>query len=114
MRRGDQHIGLDGVNVALPLRRGELVQVADLRDEAATPLNQIILATGYRALLAAPLMRGADIVGVLVIPRGSPFVRAKLVDLIKTFAAESALAVQNARLFDNVQARRRELAKTVE
>ena len=111
----DQHIGLDGVNVALPLRRGELVQVADLRDEAATPLNQIILAAGYRALLAAPLMRGADIVGVLVIRRRTPglFTQSS-VDLIKTFAAQSALAVQNARLFDNVQARRRELAKTVE
>ena len=110
-----QHIGLDGVNVALPLRRGELVQVADLREEAATPLNQIILAAGYRALLAAPLMRGADIVGVLVIRRRTPglFTQSS-VDLIKTFAAQSALAVQNARLFDNVQARRRELAKTVE
>jgi GAF domain-containing protein len=110
-----QRIGLDGVDVALPLTRGELFQVADLREEPATPLNQIILAAGYRALLAAPLMRGADIVDVLVIRRRTPglFTRNS-VDLVNTFAAQSALAVQNARLFDNVQARTRELAKSIE
>jgi signal transduction histidine kinase len=111
----NQHLGPDGVNVAPPLMRGELVQIADLREEAATPLNQVILAAGYHALLAAPLMRGADIVGVLVIRRRTPgLFTPSAVDLIKTFAAQSALAVQNARLFDNVEARRRELAKTVE
>ena len=110
-----QRIGLDGVDVPPPLTRGELFQVADLREEPATPLNQIILAAGYRALLAAPLMRGADIVGVLVIRRRTPglFTRNS-VDLVNTFAAQSALAVQNARLFDNVQARMRELAKSIE
>ena len=102
-----QRIGLDGVDVPPPLTRGELFQVADLREEPATPLNQIILAAGYRALLAAPLMRGADIVGVLVIRRRTPglFTRNS-VDLVNTFAVQSALAVQNARLFDNVQAPR--------
>jgi signal transduction histidine kinase/putative methionine-R-sulfoxide reductase with GAF domain len=110
-----RQIGLDDVDVALPLTRGELVQIADLRREAATPLNQIILAAGYRALLAAPLMRGADIVGVLVIRRRTPgFFTHNSVDLVKTFAAQSALAVQNARLFDNVRARTRELAKSIE
>ena len=110
-----QRIGLDGVDVPPPLTRGELFQVADLREEPATPLNQIILAAGYRALLAAPLKRGADIVGVLVIRRRTPglFTRNS-VDLVNTFAVQSALAVQNARLFDNVQARTRELAKSIE
>ena len=110
-----QRIDLDSVDVALPLTRGEIFQVADLREEPATPLNQIILAAGYRALLAAPLVRGADIVGVLVIRRRTPglFTRNS-VDLVNTFAAQSALAVQNARLFDNVQARTRELAKSIE
>jgi signal transduction histidine kinase len=60
-------------------------------------------------------MRGADIVGVLVIRRRTPglFTRNS-VDLVNTFAAQSALAVQNARLFDNVQTRTRELAKSIE
>ncbi len=111
----NQHLGPDGANVAPPLMQGELVQIADLREEAATPLNQVILAAGYHAVLAAPLMRGAGIVGVLVIRKRTPgLFTPSAVDLIKTFAAQSALAVQNARLFDNVQARRRELAKTVE
>jgi signal transduction histidine kinase len=110
-----RQVGLDGVDVALPLRQGELVQIADLREEPATPLNRLILAAGYRAVLAAPLMRGADIVGVLVIRRRTPgFFTENSVDLVKTFAAQSALAIQNARLFDNVQARTRELARSIE
>jgi signal transduction histidine kinase len=111
----NQHLGPDGVNVAPLLMQGELIQISDLREEAATPLTKVILAAGYHAVLAAPLMRGADIVGVLVIRKRTPgLFTPSAVDLIKTFAAQSALAVQNARLFDNVQARRRELAKTVE
>jgi GAF domain-containing protein len=48
-------------------------------------------------------MRGADIVGVLVIRRRTPgLFTPSAVDLIKTFAAQSALAVQNARLFATV------------
>ena len=88
-----QRIGLDGVDVALPLTRGEIFQVADLREEPATPLNQIILAAGYRALLAAPLMRGADIVGVLVIRRRIPglFTRNS-VDLVNTLTMNVAVA----------------------
>src|SRR5262249_15800216 len=111
----NQHLGPDGVNVAPLLMQGELIQISDLREEAATPLTKVILIAGYHAVLAAPLMRGVDIVGVLVIRRRKPgLFTPSAVDLIKTFAAQSALAVQNARLFDNVQARRRELAKTVE
>ena len=49
-----QRIGLDGVDVPPPLTRGELFQVADLREEPATPLNQIILAAGYRACWRRP------------------------------------------------------------
>ena len=110
-----QHIGLDEPNVALVFAQPEPTQVADLRKEAPSELNEITLRAGYRARLVAPLIRGEDIVGILVVRRRAPGHFAKgTVDLIKTFAAQSVLAIQNARLFENVGTRTRELAKSLE
>jgi len=60
--------------------------------------------------MVAPLMRGEDIVGTLVVRRRTPGVFAQnTVDLIKTFAAQSALAIQNARLFHEIEDKSRQL-----
>jgi len=100
-----QHIGLDEANVALALAQHEPVQIADLNEAAPSAVNEIILRAGYRALLVAPLLRGEDIVGILVVRRRTPGQFARnTVDLVKTFAAQSAVAIENARLFHNVEA----------
>src|SRR5262249_2803480 len=48
------------------------VQVPDLRAEKSSPINEIILRAGYRALLIVPLLRSDAIVGVLVVRRKEP------------------------------------------
>ena len=110
-----QHIGLDEPNVELAFAQGEPIQVADLREDAPSAANEIVLRAGYRARLVAPLLRGEDVVGMLVVRRRTPGAFPQnTVDLIKTFAAQSVLAIQNARLFENVEARTGELAKSLE
>jgi signal transduction histidine kinase len=107
-----RHIGLEDPNVAPAFAQREPIQVADLRDEPASILNEIILRAGYRARMVAPLLRGEDMVGMLVVRRRTPGEFAKnTVDIIKTFAAQSALAVQNARLFREIEDKSRELAE---
>ncbi len=97
-------------NVTMALARREPVQVADLRDEAPGPINEIILRAGFRARLTAPLMRGDDIVGLLVVRRRTPGAFPQnTIDLVKTFAAQSVLAIQNARLFHEIEDKSREL-----
>jgi len=112
-----QRIGLDEPNVVQALAQGEPVQVADLREgapSAASEVIQVIQRAGFRALLVAPLLRGEDVVGMLVVRRKTPGAFPQnTVDLIKTFAAQSVLAIQNARLFDSVETRTRELAKSL-
>ena len=99
-----QHIGMDEPNVERAFAEGEPIQVADLREDAPSPANEIVLRAGYRARLAAPLMRGEEIVGMLVVRRRTPGAfPPNIVDLMKTFAAQSALAIENARLFNNVE-----------
>src|SRR5271169_3999924 len=110
-----RHIGLNEPDVAVALAQGEPIQVADLREGPPSAANEIILRAGYRARLLAPLLRGEEIVGMLVVRRRTPGAFPQnTVDLIKTFAAQSVLAIQNARLFENVEARTRELAKSLE
>jgi signal transduction histidine kinase len=110
-----RHIGLDEPNIALALAQLEPIQVADLREGVSSALNEVILLAGFRALLVAPLLRGEDVVGMLVVRRRTPGAFPQnTVDLIKTFASQSVLAIQNARLFENVEARTGELAKSLE
>ncbi len=108
------HIGIEEPNAALTLSRREPVQVADLRDEPASDINEITLRAGFRARLVAPLVRGEEVVGLLVVRRRTPgeFPR-NTIDLLKTFAAQSVLTLQNARLFESVEARTRDLAKSL-
>jgi signal transduction histidine kinase len=81
-----------------------------LREEPASDINEITLRAGYRARMVAPLLRGEDIVGTLVVRRSTPGEFAKnTVDIIKTFAAQSALAIQNARLFQEIEDKSRQL-----
>ena len=109
-----QHLGLDEPNIERALAQSEPIQAADLREEATSDVNEITLRAGYRARLVAPLLHGNEVVGLLVVRRKTPGAFPQsIVDLIKTFAAQSVLAIQNARLFDNVEARTRELAKSL-
>jgi signal transduction histidine kinase len=105
-----RHIGLDDSNVVSALAQREPTQIADLRKETVSELNDIILRAGYRALMVAPLLRGEDLVGTLVVRRRTPGEFAKnTTDIIKTFAAQSALAIQNARLFHEIEDKSRQL-----
>lgn len=51
-----QHIGLDDPNVAPVFEDCEAIQVADLRNEAPSDINEITLRAGFRARLVAPLV----------------------------------------------------------
>ncbi|MBR1150662.1 ATP-binding protein [Bradyrhizobium sp. JYMT SZCCT0428] len=90
------------------------VQVADISKDPTLVLD-IIRRAGFRALLAVPLLGADRIVGALVVRRKQPgdFPQGT-VNLLQTFGAQSVLAIQNARLFDEVQSRTRELAKSLE
>ena len=100
-----QRIGLDETTVAQALAQREPVQIADLKQQPSSALYEIILRAGFRAVLVAPLLRGEEIVGLLVVRRRTPGTFPQnTIDLIKTFAAQSAVAIENARLFQNVEA----------
>ena len=69
-----------------------------------------MLRAGYRALLVVPLLRPDHIVGALVVRRKAPgLFPQSTIDLLQTFAAQSVLAIQNARLFSEIEEKSRAL-----
>jgi signal transduction histidine kinase len=95
------------------IAQSEPLQLADLREEAPTELNEITIGAGYLARLVAPLRRGEDVVGFLVVRRrATGAFPQNTVELIKTFAAQSAVAIENARLFQDVETSLKDLRTT--
>ena len=100
------------------LVEGRTVHIPDLladpeysQPDAAHVANVI----GVRAGLGVPLIREGNVVGVLTVVRNEP--RAftqKQIELAETFADQAVIAIENVRLFDEVQARTRELSEALE
>jgi two-component system, NtrC family, sensor kinase len=92
---------------------GEPAQIRDIMTDPSyqSRLREIVLRLGYRSLMAVPLMRDDRLLGGLVVYRKAPGeFDASVIDLLRTFATQSALAIQNARLFREIEEKSRELA----
>ena len=88
-------------------------QVAEL--QPSSPANELIMRLGYRARLVVPLLAADRIVGALVVRRKAPGEFPKnTIELLQTFAAQSVLAIQNARLFSEIEEKGRQLADASE
>ncbi len=108
---------------AAPLRRGdglmgraaemrEPVQIPDITQPGAyqSSVRDTLIRFGYRALLSVPLLREDQIIGSLSFNRKAPGeFPPEVVDVLKTFATQSGLAIQNARLFHEVADKSRQL-----
>ena len=102
----DHHADLSNA-VSEAAGQGEPMQVADLRNEPPSVVNDIIMKAGYRARLLVPLVRSGETVGALVVRRIEPGeFPISTIELVKTFAAQSVLAMQNAHLFSELAAAR--------
>jgi GAF domain-containing protein len=114
---------LVGTLRAAPLRKGEgtmgraaetrePTQVADIAAPGAyqSHIRDTLLRAGYRALLSVPLLREGEIIGSLSLNRHAPGeFPPEAVEVLKTFATQSALAIQNARLFREIADKSRQL-----
>ena len=81
------------------------VQIPDITVEDAYrgPLRDILLRTGTRALLAIPMLREGELIGGFTVNKKTPGAFApEVIELLQTFATQSALAIQNARLFREI------------
>jgi len=86
------------------------IEVSDLASESTYVMRDALLRADVRALLAVPLLREDTIVGALMVRRARPGTfGASVIDLMQSFASQSALAIQNARLFREIEDKSRQL-----
>jgi GAF domain-containing protein len=105
----DQHIGASDAIRQVTLDR-QPQEIADIGDEPPSPLREIAMRAGYRARLTVPLVGADKVMGALVIRRKQPGSFPKgIIHLLQTFAAQSVLAIQNARLFREIEDKSRQL-----
>ena len=94
---------------------GKIVHVADVLSDPDHAMVEQRKVGGYRTVLAVPLMRQGAAIGIIRLTRNKvqPFTE-KQIELVTTFADQAVMAIENVRLFDEVQARTRDLAESLE
>jgi signal transduction histidine kinase len=122
--RATEHLETEIIEtlLATPVRKGEgatgrLAEVQEpiqLPDILVAPsesrVRGALVRTGYRALLAVPLVREEHLLGALTVLRKVTGEFApEVIELLRTFATQSALAIQNARLFREIEIKGRQL-----
>jgi signal transduction histidine kinase len=92
-------------------QKREALQVPDIQDPGyQTRYRDLLIRQGYRAILAVPLLREEQIIGALTVSRNAPGeFPPEIVELLKTFATQSAMAIQNARLFREIAEKGKQL-----
>src|SRR5262249_7039207 len=97
------------------LQEGRIIQVADVLADPEYTLKEAAKIGGTRTVLGLPLLREGNPIGVIILQRKTvrPFTQQQI-DLVTTFADQAVIAIENVRLFDEVQARTREVSEALE
>ena len=93
------------------LLEGKPVQIADVLADTEYTLSEIQKLGGFRTHLGVPLLREGSPIGVILVSRTvvHPFDN-KHIELVTTFADQAVIAIENVRLFDEIQDKNRQLA----
>ena len=96
------------------LVEGRIAHIEDVEVDPDYTWEEAKKLAGFRSLLGVPLLRFGTPIGALVVTRNrvEPFTD-KQIELIATFADQAVIAIENVRLFEEVQARTRDLAQSV-
>src|SRR2546421_5472657 len=97
------------------LLEGKAVHVVDILADPEYTLAEARKRAGFRTVLAVPLLREENPIGVLLLSRSvvRPFTD-KQIELVATFADQAVIAIENVRLFDEIQDKSRQLAEASE
>jgi signal transduction histidine kinase len=105
IRQGEGVVGRTAITL-------EPVQVFDITAPGAYvgPNRENLIESGVRAILAVPMVREGQLIGCLGVTRNQPGkFPTETIELLRTFATQSALAIQNARLFHEIEDKSRQL-----
>jgi signal transduction histidine kinase len=91
------------------------VKISDVRLDEEYPYREAAQTVGYRSVLGVPLLLSGEVIGTVVVSgENQEMFTDKFVALLQTFADQAVIAIQNTRLFNELQSRTQELAHSVE
>jgi len=104
-----------GSATARALLEGAVVHITDVQADPDYTFNEAQRLGDFRTIIGVPMLREGKAIGVIVMTRSEvrPFTD-KQIELATTFADQAAIAIENVRLFESVEARTRELAQSLE
>src|SRR5262249_10513028 len=92
----------------------DVVQVADVQDDPEYALAPAANVSGFRSVVSVPMFRDGNPIGVIVVTRATPGAfTTRQVDLLTTLASQAVIALENVRLFQELQTSTRELTRSV-
>jgi GAF domain-containing protein len=102
--------GGTGSVVGRTVMAGKTIQIADVTTDADYKMTDVMKVAGVRTLLGVPMLREGAQTGVLVLMRGEvrPFTE-KQIELAQTFADQAVIAIENVRLFEEIQDKSRQV-----
>ena len=108
------HLGR-GTITGRTLIEGKPVQVADVLADPEFTFIESVKIGGMRTMLGVPLLRDGEPIGVVVLTRRMvrPFSNAQI-ELVKNFAAQAVIAIENARLLNELRQRTIDLTESLE
>src|SRR5262244_1496312 len=100
-----------GTATGRALLEGRVIHIADVMADPDYTWAEAQRLGGYRTVLGVPMLREGIAIGVLGLSRSEvrPFTE-KQIELVSTFADQAAIAIENVRLFDEIQEKSRQLA----
>src|SRR6185295_7241896 len=115
-----QRLSESGTLIARAILRGEVINVPDILADTnvAESVRELARSSGYRSVIAVPIMRAGRALGALAITRSDP--REDLrpfsddeIPILQTFTEQAGIAIEKVRLFNELEARTAQLTRSV-
>jgi GAF domain-containing protein len=102
-------VDLEKITIGQAAKSGQPLQVPDMMDAHTHPFREFTLKAGFRSVLTMPMLSDGVIRGIVLLRRSSGLFEARVTNLLTALASQSKVAIENARLFSEIEEKGRQI-----